>query len=1266
MARKPKMNPDRIARSAVQNNPPIPRQTPEPVATRKAQQREEGTARYNSLINELLDIISISEGTDRLNFVPRRGRNIIKTPYDMVSNFGKNLLPKKPPTEMTIREVIDFGRPLVNATQKTTQSSAMGKYQIMANSYKKGNPKYEGNLEFFAKKLGLDIDNQLFTPEIQDEIAIAMLKDRVPSIEEFAFEATETNLNKLLDELNATWKGVPDSEGKTSEGQSVGPLSVEDIKSNLSTLYMRDEQLRTPSTDQQMSELMNDENNKMDEQEADDVFILKNPKSRRTQEDTSDSGRGYNIISTAEGATLSDIPPKVKTTRSGLAKRDPMTLRPRLEYFSDDTTKLEDRDGAKEVEKSPGLDLPENAASDAFMRENFSIDEEELGIDAPKPGEIGFTADSAFDDIDPINEDDNMIYEEGNIGNEQMDDSNPLRSFFEGLFLDEPSAAIDPEPEFVDSYGDDFFTREPEVEPDVPENEFQADQQEDIPESEFPGDKFREGGEVKADFDGKDEEEDEPADPPPLAKPKEVADDIPALLSEGEYVLPANVVRYIGVERIIAMHRRVLSEIQQMEDLGMIQNVDENGKPEQDDTEMKFAEEKEPEEDMTKGTIIIASSKPKGMMCPDIPKMSFGGIFEGEVGNTEEYGDDFYSDSGTGSDSTDFTDSSDSDFDFGDDFAGDDLGTRPADDTTVEDYNRDFGFEITQVADPFQYKEDPIYGDGSAFKENLEKLEKDLEKVAKKAEENTQYNTPQFREQVAKENNPLLKAGLTLALGSFERTWGALEGLDQFMNKKKAEAWSEVKEAKIKEIEAREKRPYDEAKDGAEVAVAQRAAFASQSGDPLEQMFAAGSTFVDNPTGNFSDEEWAAAAKQYSDYFNEGGQSGDNPIVAFVNDLFNKGRKLLGLEQEGKGVLPDTFNSGPTTEKDLEKTLMNMREGTGSIGAREGGGIMVKKKFSSGGTYVPGVGYRATVKPQRESDFFGSDRIYDDIVSSIYGVGGITPDIPFEEKPNKRKRRILSRYLPIRGFRDKNIQGLPKDPYIKLDIQNMVGIDDAEEQENILRDFAKGRSQLGMLNKRQSARMAKELTNYAIAKRQQYDGFLEGDMANLPKGATNRDALKTIFWKELSFDTTNRTDDVMEDSSPYGAYTANVMGVGMLYGSPRRPMEAKDFKRYWLMPRSEEQKQKLDNSKFGKLLDLDGPADIEKINRAQSYLTSQGNDKWINPDTDVAAGYIKNVFNEYRGFNGTPYQTDPDTGERLVEKSDSLMGKTYVKGVGYR
>jgi hypothetical protein len=71
------------------------------------------------------------------------------------------------------------------------------------------------------------------------------------------------------------------------------------------------------------------------------------------------------------------------------------------------------------------------------------------------------------------------------------------------------------------------------------------------------------------------------------------------------------------------MHRQVLAEIQQMEDLGMIQNVDKNGEPEDDDDEMKFAEG---EEGVTKGTIIIASAKPKGMMCPEPLKFGVGGV----------------------------------------------------------------------------------------------------------------------------------------------------------------------------------------------------------------------------------------------------------------------------------------------------------------------------------------------------------------------------------------------------------------------------------------------------------------------------------------------------------------------------------------------------------------------------------------------------------------------------------------------------------------
>jgi hypothetical protein len=80
------------------------------------------------------------------------------------------------------------------------------------------------------------------------------------------------------------------------------------------------------------------------------------------------------------------------------------------------------------------------------------------------------------------------------------------------------------------------------------------------------------------------------------------------------------------------MHRQVLAEIQQMEDLGMIQNVDKNGKPEDDDDEMKFAEG---EEGVTKGTIIIASAKPKGMMCPEPLRFNGGGTGSNDNDNDE-------------------------------------------------------------------------------------------------------------------------------------------------------------------------------------------------------------------------------------------------------------------------------------------------------------------------------------------------------------------------------------------------------------------------------------------------------------------------------------------------------------------------------------------------------------------------------------------------------------------------------------------------------
>lgn len=115
---------------------------------------------------------------------------------------------------------------------------------------------------------------------------------------------------------------------------------------------------------------------------------------------------------------------------------------------------------------------------------------------------------------------------------------------------------------------------------------------------------FEKGGPVEKELEVT---KDDLPDPPPGATPEEVADDIPAYLSTGEYVLPANVVRYYGLSRITDLHKNALFELQQMEDLGLIQNVDHNGEEEDDDDEMDFIQEPE--------TLVVVESS-KGLMHP--------------------------------------------------------------------------------------------------------------------------------------------------------------------------------------------------------------------------------------------------------------------------------------------------------------------------------------------------------------------------------------------------------------------------------------------------------------------------------------------------------------------------------------------------------------------------------------------------------------------------------------------------------------------------
>ena len=56
---------------------------------------------------------------------------------------------------------------------------------------------------------------------------------------------------------------------------------------------------------------------------------------------------------------------------------------------------------------------------------------------------------------------------------------------------------------------------------------------------------------------------------------EEVRDDIPAQLSEGEFVLPADVVRYHGLEKIMGFRDQAKAGLQRMEQMGQMGNADE-------------------------------------------------------------------------------------------------------------------------------------------------------------------------------------------------------------------------------------------------------------------------------------------------------------------------------------------------------------------------------------------------------------------------------------------------------------------------------------------------------------------------------------------------------------------------------------------------------------------------------------------------------------------------------------------------------------------
>jgi hypothetical protein len=121
---------------------------------------------------------------------------------------------------------------------------------------------------------------------------------------------------------------------------------------------------------------------------------------------------------------------------------------------------------------------------------------------------------------------------------------------------------------------------------------------------------------------------------------EEVRDDIPAQLSEGEFVFPADVVRYIGLEKLMMMRQEAKQGLKQMEAMGQMGNSDEATMPDDlpfDETDLDMEDELEYNEggvvQAQQGTYVAPTvptgNQPLGttpMGAPPIPQQVGTGV----------------------------------------------------------------------------------------------------------------------------------------------------------------------------------------------------------------------------------------------------------------------------------------------------------------------------------------------------------------------------------------------------------------------------------------------------------------------------------------------------------------------------------------------------------------------------------------------------------------------------------------------------------------
>ena len=115
-------------------------------------------------------------------------------------------------------------------------------------------------------------------------------------------------------------------------------------------------------------------------------------------------------------------------------------------------------------------------------------------------------------------------------------------------------------------------------------------------------------------------------DVPPGSNQEEVRDDIPAQLSEGEFVFPADVVRYFGLEKLMEMRQEAKMGLQRMDDMGQMGNSEEAIMPDNlpfDIDDIDVEDDGEPQEFNLGGVVQAPGTGIAGYTPPPMPTTGY-------------------------------------------------------------------------------------------------------------------------------------------------------------------------------------------------------------------------------------------------------------------------------------------------------------------------------------------------------------------------------------------------------------------------------------------------------------------------------------------------------------------------------------------------------------------------------------------------------------------------------------------------------------------